>query len=103
MACSCGNERCEPAQSPGSKTPCMTCGQPYGNHCYGVHCELQFCAERFNNPDAFRAKADAARAIRMDQMGWTEADMPSPEQQNKEAVAMAIAVGKRYGIGTEES
>lgn len=42
MKCSrCPNEFCNPEQAPGSKTPCMTCGQPYGNHCYSRHVQTQ--------------------------------------------------------------
>jgi hypothetical protein len=37
----CTLECCNPQQAPGSKTPCMTCGQPYGNHCYSRHCATQ--------------------------------------------------------------
>ena len=37
----CEDPKCDPEQVPGSKTPCITCGQPYGNHCFTRHCKTQ--------------------------------------------------------------
>ncbi len=81
----------------------MTCGQPYGNHCYGVHCELQFCEERFRGGESWQKKVAERRAVRMAQMGWSEDETPSPEQQNSEATAVAVTVARRYGLIPEES
>lgn len=42
MSCSrCDNPVCKPEQAPGSKSPCITCAQPYGDHCWSLHCRTQ--------------------------------------------------------------
>lgn len=87
MKCSCGDDHCEPTQIPDSRTACMTCGQPYGNHCIRIHSRLQWDMDRMRDPSGWRAKALTERKIRMDQMGWEE----PPKDERQEFSDMAEA------------
>jgi hypothetical protein len=84
--CSCGVTGCEPTGKayPGrEKVPCMTCGQPAGNHCYSKHVELQQHPNRFDEDgglnELFVEACKEARAVRMAQMGWEDDWVPPAE------------------------
>jgi len=81
----CKQPTCEPARVPGSRVPCMTCGQPYGNHCYSRHCETQFCFDQEK-----RAKLCAENRVGTSKGFWEEGYVPEDDSM---AVAMA-ATGK---------
>jgi hypothetical protein len=57
VPCKCGYAQCERAQIPGSVTACITCGQPYGDHCITEHVRRQ--VENLER----RARGDRADAM----------------------------------------
>lgn len=82
----CKNEKCDPEQVPGSKTPCLTCGQPYGEHCYSRHAATQFC---FNEKER--------QKLMLENLAMC-GELPPPDVRRADELEAILKVGARYGI-----
>ncbi len=86
----CENPTCEPAQLPGSKTPCMTCGQPYGNHCITRHVQTQFAPLGEGGWERYSAMVEQNRALC--------GELPDAATQQRDMVIVGEQVLAAHGL-----